>query len=79
LRLAGKIVLVVGGGQTKGDTIGNGRAAAIVFAREGARVFVADRDLASARETVGLIAAEGSAAEAQRLASPGTCPRPPNP
>ena len=67
MRLPGKIVLVVGGGQTKGDTIGNGRAAAIVFAREGARVLVADRDLDSARETVGLIQAEGGVAEAERV------------
>jgi NAD(P)-dependent dehydrogenase (short-subunit alcohol dehydrogenase family) len=67
VRLVGKVVLVVGGGQTRGDTIGNGRAAAIVFAREGARVLVTDRDLESARETVGLIAAEGGVAEAERL------------
>jgi NAD(P)-dependent dehydrogenase (short-subunit alcohol dehydrogenase family) len=66
VRLPGKVVLVVGGGQTPGDTIGNGRAAAIVFAREGARVLVADRDLESARETAALVAAEGGVAEAQR-------------
>jgi NAD(P)-dependent dehydrogenase (short-subunit alcohol dehydrogenase family) len=47
VRLQGKVVLVVGGGQTPGDTIGNGRAAAIVFAREGARVLVADPSSAS--------------------------------
>ena len=37
-RLAGKVAIVVGAGQTPGDTIGNGRATALLFAREGARV-----------------------------------------
>jgi NAD(P)-dependent dehydrogenase (short-subunit alcohol dehydrogenase family) len=36
-RVQGKAAVVVGGGQTKGETIGNGRATAIVLAREGAR------------------------------------------
>ncbi len=58
--------MVVGAGQTAGATIGNGRATAILFAREGARVFVIDRDLASAQETVAMIAAEGGEALAQR-------------
>ncbi|MEM9622620.1 MAG: SDR family NAD(P)-dependent oxidoreductase, partial [Pseudomonadota bacterium] len=57
--LEGKVALVVGGGQTPGETIGNGRATAIQFAREGARVVVADRHLESATETVQLIEAEG--------------------
>jgi NAD(P)-dependent dehydrogenase (short-subunit alcohol dehydrogenase family) len=63
-RLAGKVAIVVGAGQTPGDTIGNGRATAILFAREGARVVAVDRLLASAEETVGLIDAEGGAAVA---------------
>jgi NAD(P)-dependent dehydrogenase (short-subunit alcohol dehydrogenase family) len=63
-RRAGKVALVVGAGQTPGDTIGNGRATAILFAREGARVVAVDRLLASAEETVGLIDAEGGAAVA---------------
>ena len=57
-RVAGKVAIVMGGGQTPGQTVGNGRAAAIVLAREGARVAVVDRDLASAEETVRLIRAE---------------------
>jgi NAD(P)-dependent dehydrogenase (short-subunit alcohol dehydrogenase family) len=63
-RLAGKVAIVVGGGQTPGDTIGNGRATAILFAREGARVVVVDRRLDSAEETVAMIEAEGHGAEA---------------
>jgi NAD(P)-dependent dehydrogenase (short-subunit alcohol dehydrogenase family) len=67
MRLRGKTAIVVGGGQTPGDTIGNGRAAAVLFAREGARVMVADRNLESARETVALIANEGGEAAAERV------------
>ena len=54
-RVADKIALVVGGGQTPGETIGNGRAVALLLAREGARVVVADRSLASAEDTVAMI------------------------
>ncbi len=61
-RVEGKAAIVVGGGQTPGATIGNGRATAIVLAREGARVIVADRDLASAEETVHMIRGESGAA-----------------
>ena len=35
-RMEGKSVVVVGAGQTPGETIGNGRAMAVLFAREGA-------------------------------------------
>jgi NAD(P)-dependent dehydrogenase (short-subunit alcohol dehydrogenase family) len=58
-RLAGKVAIVVGAGQTPGDTIGNGRATAILFAREGARVVAVDRRLDSAEETLARIAEEG--------------------
>ena len=64
MRLKDKVAVVVGGGQTPGDTIGNGRATAILFAREGARVVVVDRDLARARDTEAAIRAEGGAATA---------------
>ena len=61
-RVEGKAAIVVGGGQTRGETVGNGRATAIVLAREGARVLVADRQLASAQDTVDMIHAEGGEA-----------------
>jgi NAD(P)-dependent dehydrogenase (short-subunit alcohol dehydrogenase family) len=62
-RLAGKAVLVAGAGQTPGEKIGNGRATALLFAREGARVMLLDRDRAAAEDTAAAIAAEGATAE----------------
>jgi NAD(P)-dependent dehydrogenase (short-subunit alcohol dehydrogenase family) len=56
LMLEGKSALVTGGGS------GIGRAAALAFAREGARVAVADQEAASAQETVALINAAGGQA-----------------
>ena len=64
MRLAGKTAVVVGAGQTPGETIGNGRAMAVLFAREGARVLCVDRDLARAEETAAMIAGEGGEASA---------------
>src|SRR5450759_1344891 len=63
-RVRDKVALVIGGGQTPGETIGNGRATAIALAREGARVMVADRVLESAEETAATIRAEGGEAHA---------------
>ena len=59
VRLKDKVAIVVGAGQTPGMTIGNGRATAVLFAREGARVLAIDRDLASAEDTVAMIRKEG--------------------
>ena len=61
MRLKDKIAIVVGAGQTAGDTMGNGRATALLFAREGAKVVLVDRDVDSARETLSLVEAEGGA------------------
>jgi NAD(P)-dependent dehydrogenase (short-subunit alcohol dehydrogenase family) len=63
-RLAGKTAVVVGAGQTPGETIGNGRATAILFGREGATVMCVDRLLERAEETAGIIASEGGQASA---------------
>lgn len=62
MRLKGKKAIVIGAGQTPGETIGNGRATAILFAREGAEVMCVDKRLASAQETVDAIKEEGGAA-----------------
>lgn len=64
MRLKDKTAIVVGAGQTPGSTIGNGRAMAILFAREGAEVLCVDRDGARAEETAAMIAKEGGRAAA---------------
>ena len=53
-RLAGKAAVVVGAGQQAGETMGNGRATALAFAREGASVLLVDRDRASVEETASM-------------------------
>ena len=62
-RLRGKVAIVTGAG-SRGPGIGNGKAAAILFAREGARVICVDLVIERAEETVDLIRAEGGAAAA---------------
>lgn len=59
--LAGKVAIISGGGAA-GDGIGNGRAAAILLARAGTRVVVADLDPKLAEHTVAMIKAEGGTA-----------------
>ena len=61
--LAGKVAIVTGGGAA-GDGIGNGRAAAILLARAGARVLVVDREMELAARTVTMIVEQGGEAAA---------------
>ncbi len=55
MRLKDRVAIVVGAGQSPGEGIGNGRATALTFAREGAKVLCVDHNLASAEETVAMI------------------------
>lgn len=66
-KLADKVAVVLGAGQTAGETVGNGRATSISYAREGAIVVAADRNLEGAEETAALIRAEGGRAVAVQL------------
>ena len=61
-RLKGKVAIVFGAGQTPGPNIGNGRACAILYAREGAHVACVDLDLAAAAETQRMIERDGGRA-----------------
>jgi NAD(P)-dependent dehydrogenase (short-subunit alcohol dehydrogenase family) len=58
-RLQGKVAVVFGAGQSPGEGLGNGRAAAIRFAREGASVLAVNRSMASVEETAEIIRKEG--------------------
>jgi NAD(P)-dependent dehydrogenase (short-subunit alcohol dehydrogenase family) len=62
-RLGGRVTIVTGAGQTPGETIGNGRATCLAFAREGALVLAVDRRLDSAAETADLVRSEGGVCE----------------
>lgn len=61
LGFAEKVAVVAGGGAAD-DGIGNGRAAAILLARAGAKVFVVDTELQRAQNTVDLIEEDGGTA-----------------
>ena len=67
MNLDQRTALIVGGGQTPGATIGNGRATAIAFAKAGAKVAVADRKLESAEETAQQVIDSGGQAIALQL------------
>ena len=64
MRLKDRVAIVVGAGQSPGEGMGNGRATALTFAREGARVLCVDHHLDSAQETVDMIGAKGGTATA---------------
>ena len=57
-RLKDKVAIVTGAGSV-GPGWGNGKATAVLFAREGAKVFAIDINLAAAEETKGIIDKEG--------------------
>jgi NAD(P)-dependent dehydrogenase (short-subunit alcohol dehydrogenase family) len=61
-RLKDRVALVFGAGSV-GPGWGNGKASAVAYAREGAKVIAVDVNLAAAEETTRLIAAEGGRAE----------------
>jgi NAD(P)-dependent dehydrogenase (short-subunit alcohol dehydrogenase family) len=62
-RLHDKIAIVSGAGSS-GPGWGNGKATAVLFAREGAHVVAVDRERKAVDETVGIIRAEGHRGEA---------------
>ena len=59
MRLESKTAIIIGAGQSPGSGMGNGRATALRFAQEGARVMAVDRELALAEETAALVRKEG--------------------
>jgi NAD(P)-dependent dehydrogenase (short-subunit alcohol dehydrogenase family) len=61
MRLKDKVAIVIGAGSIR-PGMGNGKATAILFAREGAKVVAADKNLEAAKETVGIIRNEGGEA-----------------
>ena len=61
-KLRDRVVIVVGAGSV-GPGWGNGKAAAVLFAREGAKVLAVDIDADAAEETAGIVAGEGGIAE----------------
>ena len=58
LRLDGKVALVTGCG-TRGEGWGNGKAIAVLLARQGATIFGVDLDLEAAQVTQKIIENEG--------------------
>ena len=60
-RLEGKVAIVTGAGSS-GEGVGNGKAASILFAREGAKVLLVDFQEDRARETLQVIQEEGGVA-----------------
>src|SRR6267378_3900388 len=55
MRLESKTAIIVGAGQGPGTGMGNGRATALRFAQEGAKVMSVDRELRLAEETAAMV------------------------
>ncbi len=72
-RLLRKVAIVFGAGSA-GTGWGNGKAVAVAFAREGARVICVDRGLAAAEETAQIVVEEGNEARPCAPTSPITTP-----
>jgi NAD(P)-dependent dehydrogenase (short-subunit alcohol dehydrogenase family) len=75
-RLQDKVAIVTGAG-SRGPGVGNGKAAALLFAREGANVCLVDSVLERAEETLAMIQDEGNEAFAitGNVASDADCER----
>ena len=63
MRLKDKVAIIAGAGQSEPDGVGNGRATALTFAREGAKLMLANRSEPSLEETARQIRAEGHTVE----------------
>ncbi|MEL6373655.1 MAG: SDR family NAD(P)-dependent oxidoreductase [Pseudomonadota bacterium] len=74
MRLEGKVAVIIGAGQQPGETIGNGRAVAIRFAQEGAKLLLVDNNEAWLAETV----AQCQAASAETNGGDAMSARPPS-
>lgn len=66
--LKGKVAIVTGAG-SRGETIGNGRAIALLLAEDGAKVVCVDREEALAQRTAELVLAENEGASALAVAA----------
>ena len=63
MRLKDNVAIIAGAGQSEPDGVGNGRATALTFAREGAKLMLANRSEPSLEETARQIRAEGHTVE----------------
>src|SRR5262249_8867749 len=59
MRLKKQAPIVIGAGPRPGEGMGNGRATALLFAREGAKVLAVDHRLEAAKATADLVSKEG--------------------
>ncbi len=61
-RLEGKRAVLIGAGQTEGQSVGFGRATALLFAREGASLMLVDINRGRVEETAEMVASEAGKA-----------------